>query len=47
MFDLYLLDLREKKAIESFGVHIVAGIFIGKNEVGDDAALFNGLDLPI
>ena len=37
----------EKKAIEFLAVHFVAGVFIGENEVGDDAVLFNDLDLPI
>lgn len=36
----------EKKAIEFLAVHIVAGAFIGENEVRDDAILFNDLDLP-
>lgn len=36
----------EKKAIEFLAEHIVAGAFIGENEVRDDAVLFNDLDLP-
>lgn len=42
----HLAIIIEKKAIEFLAVYIVAGAFIGENEVGDDAILFNDLGLP-